>query len=556
MKNLKIGIRIAVGFALIALIGVALGVFAYYRLTTIQEESNEVVQLAIPKLYMLGQLQRNVATVHRLQLAHNMTVKASEMEQIERHLNEVRTSTSALAAQYEKLITTDKGRALFQELMLARSEFWKYQEEIQRISRTGTEAANRKAAELSDSQLTPALDKYETAVRNLADFNKTFSDERGEAIRATVASARTGILIAVLISLIIAVATSLYIIPAITRPLADSVSVLSRIAEGDLTCKVQATTTDEVGQMLTALDRMTVNLSRTVSEVAAAAGSVAIGSEQMSSTAQRLSDGASEQAASAEETTSSMEEMAASIQHNAGNAHQTDILASKAAQDARSSGDAVVRTVDAMKRVAEKINIIEEIARKTDLLALNAAVEAARAGDHGKGFAVVASEVRKLAERSQTAAAEISQLTSGGVQTAERAGDLLAKLVPDIEKTAELVREISAASAEQNTGAAQVNKAIQELDQVIQQNTAASEEMASTAEELSSQAALLQSSIAFFNTGETRKAPPRPRKPAPPARVKASLEKMNHAVKSGGAHIDLHDGATHSDTRDYVPYGE
>ncbi len=209
----------------------------------------------------------------------------------------------------------------------------------------------------------------------------------------------------------------------------------------------------------------------------------------------------------------------------------------------------MVRTVQAMKQVAEKINIIEEIARKTDLLALNAAVEAARAGEHGKGFAVVASEVRKLAERSQTAAAEISRLTVDGVETAEGAGQLLAKLVPDIQKTAELVREIAAASAEQSTGAAQVNKAIQQLDQVIQQNSAASEEMASTAEELSSQAEVLQSTIAFFKIGDTQQGrpmqsrrtaprpkvvpgPPAPKPAAVPHMTGAGLAKMQHAVKS------------------------
>lgn len=223
----------------------------------------------------------------------------------------------------------------------------------------------------------------------------------------------------------------------------------------------------------------------------------------------------------------------------------------------------MVQTVGAMKQVAEKISIIEEIARKTDLLALNAAVEAARAGEHGKGFAVVASEVRKLAERSQTAAAEISRLTRDGVQTAEAAGGLLSKLVPDIQKTAELVREIAATSNEQSTGANQVNKAIQHLDQVVQQNSAASEEMASTAEELSEQAEVLQSSISFFKTGETQVRQTKGRKSsAPVTRTKDSgssstgLANMHRAIRPGGTGIELDspNGGSDIHDRDFVPY--
>ena len=278
-----------------------------------------------------------------------------------------------------------------------------------------------------------------------------------------------------------------------------SAGVADAIAHGDLTGDVKLLSAqDALGQSLA---KMLENLRKIVNEVTSASNNVASGSEQMSATAQQLSEGATEQAAAAEESTSSMEEMSSSIQQNADNAKQTNQLAGKAAEDAKTGGVSVAQTVAAMKEIAEKIDIIEEIARKTDLLALNAAVEAARAGEHGKGFAVVASEVRKLAERSQAAAAEITKLTRSGVKVAEEAGSLLVKLVPDIRKTAELVQEIAAASAEQNTGANQVSKAMQQLDQVIQQNSSAAEEMASTAEELSSQAQQLQGSIAFFKVG-------------------------------------------------------
>lgn len=305
---------------------------------------------------------------------------------------------------------------------------------------------------------------------------------------------------------------------------------------------------------------------RAVSEVVGAARKVASGSEGMSATSHQLSQGASEQASSAEETTSSMEEMTASIQQNADNARETDKIASKAAEDARCGGQAVRNTVHAMKEVAQKISIIEEIARKTDLLALNAAVEAARAGEHGKGFAVVASEVRNLAERSQTAAAEISRLTSDGVQTAENAGHLLDKLVPDIQKTAELVREIAAASAEQGTGATQVNKAIQQLDQVIQQNASASEQLAATAQELSGQAGILQSAIAYFNgenantgRGALLAGSGTPRQihrqvagsgSADAFSTAGSLAHLGRAIRSAGPAIELNTNKAECDSRD------
>ena len=245
-------------------------------------------------------------------------------------------------------------------------------------------------------------------------------------------------------------------------------NVAQQIASGNLL--VEISQRSEHDELMKALAAMLKKLSSVVVEVKSAVDTVATGSAQGNAAAEQLSQGATEQSASVQEVSSSMEEMSANIKQNAENASETEKIALKAASDAREGGSAVAQTVEAMKQIANKTSIIGEIARQTDLLALNAAIEAARAGEHGKGFAVVAAEVRKLAERSQKAAGEISELSGTSVQVAERAGQLLAKIQPDVQRTADLVQEISAACREQDTGASQINKALQQLDSVIQQN--------------------------------------------------------------------------------------
>ena len=269
-----------------------------------------------------------------------------------------------------------------------------------------------------------------------------------------------------------------------------------KVSVGDLTVELKPRSgNDELMMALTDMVKATADV---VARVRNAANNIAAASEEMSSNSQQVSQGATEQASSTEEVSSSMEEMSSNIQQNTDNAQQTEKIANKAAGDILEGSNSVNKTVESMKTIADKVSIISDIAFQTNILALNAAVEAARAGEHGKGFAVVAAEVRKLAERSQIAAAEIDGLSKSSVEVAEKSGTLLANIVPDIQRTSKLVQEITAASIEQNSGADQINNAIQQLNQITQQNAAASEEMATSSEELSSQADQLLELVSFF----------------------------------------------------------
>jgi methyl-accepting chemotaxis protein len=295
-----------------------------------------------------------------------------------------------------------------------------------------------------------------------------------------------------------------FFVGRLINPLKELKTIAQKVSEGDLNTESSVKQNDEIGELGNAINQMVYKLREIVENIKTGASSISAASGQVSSSSQQLSQGASEQASSTEEVSSSMEEMVSNIQQNSDNAQQTEKISQTAAQGIKEGNEAAQNSVTSMKEIADKITIINDIAFQTNILALNAAVEAARAGEHGKGFAVVASEVRKLAERSAEAANEIDEKSKYGVEISEKAGNQLSQIVPEIDKTSQLVQEITAASNEMNSGADQVNNAIQQLNQVTQQNAASSEELATSAEELSSQADQLKQTIAFFTLNKEK----------------------------------------------------
>jgi methyl-accepting chemotaxis protein len=498
---MKIAKRLGIGFGSTLVMSTLVAAVGLTRLSSLEDGTNKIVTQNWVK----------VSLAHHISDRANDNAKANmelflltDPQAIARTLERVDANKKIISADLEQL----DGMA---DLPEARTDLAKIKEargpyvaSFTRASKLLLQDGKRDdATRIFVDQTLPALAAYLAAIHDFAQFQGKLLEATGDQATATWQSGRTMIIAFSAFGALAGVAFAFWITRSITHPITRAVGIARQLAQGDLAVDAAAVSNDEIGQLLGATNEMVENLRRVAHEVITAAGSVATGAKEMSTTAGQLAEGASQQGAATEETTAAMEQMAASVQQNADNAQQTDELAARASANAQDSGQAVTETVSAMRNIAERIGLIQEIARKTDLLALNAAVEAARAGEHGKGFAVVASEVRKLAERSATAAGEISQLAHGGVSLAESAGTMLTRLVPEIRKTAELVQEVSAASREQSTGIDQTNKALQDLDRVTQQNAAAAEQMAATAGELSNQAQQLQAAVGFFKLATT-----------------------------------------------------
>jgi len=551
---MKIFAKLIGAFGVVATICAIVGIVGWYGISELEEgilDVGETHLMASKGIGLVMEGMNSIKSAERTMVNPNIT--NSERREEMGKLNQRWADLKEGWAIYDKVdkepqekVLWDKARQIFPEWERAHhslvSELEQVHSEKLNVVTTNDEDKNslnhlNNASEIAFNQSRSAFNSLMEQMDQIFELADQLADARTAEATVDANRLKTLAIIVVIVAIILSMAFGYIIARSISEPMAIGVRLAEEVAKGDFSARMAMNRKDEIGQLASALDSMAESLARqaavaeeiaqgnldarvelasekdqlgnslkrmveilrdVLSNIRLSADNVASGSQAMSASSEEMSQGASEQAASAEEASSSIEQMTANIRQNADNAMQTEKIAIKTAEDARSGGDAVNNTVGAMKEIADKIMIIEEIARQTNLLALNAAIEAARAGEHGKGFAVVAAEVRKLAERSQVAAGEISELSVSSVEVAEKAGELLNVIVPNIQKTAELVQEISAASKEQDAGAEQISRAIQQLDQVIQQNASASEEMASTAEELSSQSEQLQSMIGYF----------------------------------------------------------
>nr|WP_298102401.1 methyl-accepting chemotaxis protein [uncultured Shinella sp.] len=559
--TIKLKLFLTFGFMIAVLLGTAgYGIMSLGGLNT---TLGDVLNGPAERLKLAQSL--NNLQLQQIRYQKNMLLSANATE-TNSYIGQSDEARKAFDATFEEVLAkaTEQGKVMWNKLAAFTTDFRRDDDRIRTLALAGDMAG---ATRISTTDARAVTNEIDNLLGEVVKLEEGRLDEAEVNAQAQYEGTRTLMVAAAAIAVLIAAVAAVWIVFSINRGLSRAATAVQGVADGDLTRFADITSKDEIGDMLGHVNTMIERLRGVVADALSASDNVSSGSQELSASSEQLSQGATEQASSAEEASASMEEMAANIKQNADNAAQTEKIARQSAKDAEASGEAVGRAVGAMRTIAEKISIVQEIARQTDLLALNAAVEAARAGEHGKGFAVVASEVRKLAERSQAAAAEISALSGQTVSVATEAGDMLTRLVPDIRKTAELISEISAACREQDIGASQINEAIQQLDKVTQQNAGASEEMSGTSEELAAQAEELQASIAFFrvdnagrkeadHAGKLRATAVRMAAPAAakrPAAVTAhrTTTAASKTPRSNGFALDMSMGGPDADDADF-----
>ncbi len=544
LNVIKIGPRLIISFLII--IGlVALVAFLGIRSTSdLGKQMDELYNINLIGVSLSKGAEADLLLIQREMRTIIIDGDAQKRKEAFARIEESRSNMQNRLKQYKSLIIEEKEQQVFDAVINMIPDFEKAQNEVVAVRMADGDNATEQAWVAFGQKVAPLAVEMNKNLSTLAEMNDSQAAAALAQARTNTETTQNLIFITSAVSLLVGMTFAIVISLSITRPLNQVVAISEQVALGDVQIVIDDSARDESGMLLRAMKKMiqatqtivndaekmaagdmTVDVlvrsekdalghslsdmvkrvGEVISGVLIGTNNIASASEQVSATSQNLSQGANEQAASVEETSSSLEEMGGTITQNAENARQTESMASKMVKDANEGGEAVKQAVQAMKDIAERIVTVEDIAYQTNLLALNAAIEAARAGEHGMGFAVVANEVRKLAERSQSYAGEISSFARNSVTVAERAGSLITEIIPSIMKISDLIREISAASEEQKQGVDQINSAMGQLDRVTQQNASASEELSSMSEELTTQAQELQKLVDFFTVRNKEK---------------------------------------------------
>ncbi|MHB1334276.1 MAG: methyl-accepting chemotaxis protein [Sulfuriferula sp.] len=513
ITDLKIGVRLSLGFVLILVLMIIVTAFSINRFLLMSEHIDLTVNDRYPKTIQVNRVEAELNIIAR---SMRNTLILSDEEQIRKELGRIDNSRKEIADTLDKLdksITSEQGKSLLGKVMSARAQYIGGQGQFTKLiaSNQKDEAKTLLLGELRAQQLV-----YFNALDKLLEYQNGLMETAGNEAQATAHSARIMVFLLTGLALLLGGLAAWLITRSITRPINRAVKVAQTVAGGDLTSQIEVTSKDETGQLLQALKDMNDSLSRIVGQVRTGTDTIATASSQIAAGNLDLSSRTEEQASSLEETASSMEELTSTVKQNADNARQANQLATTASDIAVKGGSVVSQVVDTMsgintssKKIADIIGVIDGIAFQTNILALNAAVEAARAGEQGRGFAVVASEVRNLAQRSASAAKEIKSLIEDSVDQVEvgtklvdQAGATMTEILESVKRVTDIMGEITAASQEQTSGIEQINQAVSQMDEVTQQNAALVEEAAAASESLHDQAGNLAQVVSVFKLSE------------------------------------------------------